>query len=86
MRREAERAAEHLVRDHGVDRNAVTILAAAIENSAGTGAADTESGHPGVEKNGAPQLAGMIKVRVECAAGARAMLAKVLREASGTVG
>ena len=53
MRREAERAAEHLVRDHGVERNAVTILAAAIENSAGTGAADPESGHPSVEKNGA---------------------------------
>ena len=67
MRREVELAAEHLVRDHGVDRNAVTILAAAIENRA-------------------PQLASMIEVRVECAAGARAMLAKVLREAGGTVG
>ena len=87
-RREAELAVEHLVQDHGVDRNAVTILAAGAENSAGTEAAgaDTESGHPGVEKDGDPQLAGMIEVRVDCDAGARGQVEAVLREMGGKVG
>lgn len=86
-RREAELAVEHLVQDHGLDRNAITVRAEGTQNSAGTEAAgaDTESGHPGLEKHGDPQLAGMIEVRVACDAGARAMVEKVLREAGGKV-
>ena len=31
-----------------------------------TAGADIGSGHPGVEKHGSPELAGMIEVSVEC--------------------
>jgi hypothetical protein len=86
-RREAELAVEHLVQDHGLDRKAVSVRAEGARNTAGTEAAgaDVESGHPGVEKHGAPQLAGMIEVRVEGASD-RAAVEKILREAGGQVG
>ena len=87
-RRAAELAVEHLVQEHDVPRTPVTIRAAGVENSAGTevAGADTESGHPGVEKDGHPKLAGLIEVRVACEAGARALVEKVMREAGGQVG
>ncbi len=86
-RREAELAVEHLVQDHGLDRNSVSVRAEGAQNTAGTEAAgaDVQSGHPGVEKHGDPKLAGMIEVRVEGAAD-RALVEKVLREAGGQVG
>lgn len=66
-RRDADLAVEHLVQDHGVVRTDVFIEADSPDNSAGTEAAgaDVESGHPRVETDAAPALAGMIKVSVD---------------------
>lgn len=67
-RREAETAVEHLVQEHGIDRTDVFIRALGEANSAGIRAAgaDVESGHPGVETQGTPELAGRIEVSVDC--------------------
>ena len=66
-RRDAEMAVEHIVQDHGLDRNAVDVGPASNENTAGTEAAraDVEHGHlkPGTE--GEPALAGKVKVSVK---------------------
>lgn len=67
-RREAETAVEHLVQEHGVKRTDIFIRASGEANTAGTRAAgaDVESGHPGVQKRGTPELAGAIEVAVDC--------------------
>ena len=65
-RRDAEMAVEHIVQDHGLDRNAVDIGPASNENTAGTEAAraDVEDGHLKSATEGEPALAGKVKVSV----------------------
>jgi len=67
-RRQAELAVERLVQEHGIPRTDVFVRARGEANSSGVKAAgaDIESGHPGVEKKGSPELAGMIEVSVDC--------------------
>jgi hypothetical protein len=67
-RREAETAVEHLVQEHGIQRADIFIRASGEANSAGMKAAgaDIESGHPGVERKGSPELAGPIEVSIDC--------------------
>lgn len=67
-RRDAERAVEHLVQEHGLERTDIFVVAEGAANSAGTrvAGADLESGHYGAEGEHAPELAGAIEVSVEC--------------------
>ena len=62
-RRDAEMAVEHIVQDHGVDRNAVEVGSASNENTAGTEAAraDVEDGHLKSGTEGEPSLGGRSK-------------------------
>ena len=82
-RRAAELAVEHLVQDHGIARTDVFVQAAGTANSAGSQAAgaDVESGHPGVDKRGAPELEGEIEVSVDCHGDQPAVVEGVLKEA-----
>jgi hypothetical protein len=66
-RRDAEMAVEHIVQDHGLDRNAVEVGPASAENTAGTEAAraDVEDGHLKSGTEGEPALAGKVRVSVE---------------------
>ena len=66
-RRDAEMAVEHIVQDHGLDRNAVEVGPASNENTAGTEAAraDVEDGHLKAGTEGEPALAGKVRVTVE---------------------
>ncbi len=66
-RRDAEMAIEHIVQDHGLDRNAVEVGPASNRNTAGTEAAraDVEDGHLKTDTEGEPALAGKIKVSVQ---------------------
>lgn len=82
-RREAETAVEHLVQQYGIDRADVFIRAPGEANSAGIKAAgaDVESGHPGVEKKGQPELAGRIEVSVDCHDDRSAKVLSALQEA-----
>jgi hypothetical protein len=84
-RRDAELAIEHVVQEHGVARNDVFVQAAGADNSAGTRAAgaDRESGHPGVEKHGSPELKGDVEVSVDCHDVAKARAVKVAFEQAG---
>lgn len=86
--RQAELAVEHLVQEHGIDRNAVTIRASGEANSAGTrpAGADVESGHPGGEKHGAPALAGKIEVQFACGTGQTEAIHQAIRQAGGQKG
>jgi len=65
-RRDAEMAVEHIVQDHGLDRNAVQVGPASDENTAGTEAAraDVEDGHLKAGTVGEPALAGKVRVSV----------------------
>ena len=67
-RRDAETAVEYLVQEHGVDRAAIVVRPAGADNTAGTrrAGADAQSGHPGVETQGEPELSGPIEVCVAC--------------------
>ena len=66
-RRDAEMAVEHIVQDHGLDRNAVAVGPASNENTAGIEAAraDVEDGHLKSGTEGEPALAGKVRVSVE---------------------
>ncbi|MCW6506413.1 hypothetical protein [Lichenifustis flavocetrariae] len=66
-RRDAEMAIEHIVQEQGVDRNAVIVVAASSENSAGTRVAgsDVENGGDKVHTESRPALDGRIKVSVK---------------------
>jgi hypothetical protein len=83
-RRDAELAVEHLVQQHGIDRAAITVRASGEANSAGSepAGADIESGHPGVDKHGAPKLGGDVEVRVDCSDHRAEAVKKVLAEFS----
>lgn len=63
-RRDAETAVEHLVQEHGIDRNAVHIVAADEANTAGTqvAGADVEAGGEKTDTEGEPALEGAIAV------------------------
>ncbi|RED34510.1 hypothetical protein BJ123_110149 [Rhodopseudomonas thermotolerans] len=67
-RREAELAVERLVQELGIERSSVSVAPRGVANSAGTrvAGADAESGHPGVEKHGDPELNDLIEVSVGC--------------------
>lgn len=82
-RREADLAVEHLVQQYGIERTDVFVRAPGAANSAGTKAAgaDVESGHPGVEKSGKPELAGPVEVSVDCHGDKTARVEKAFREA-----
>jgi hypothetical protein len=85
-RRDAETAVEHLVQEHGIERADIFIRAPGTANTAGTRAAgaDVESGHPGVETHGKPELSGPIEVSVECDAGQTKMVRSALEKAGAT--
>lgn len=81
-RREAELAIERLVQEHGIERKAIDVRARGQDNSAGTevAGADAESGHPGVEKQGDPQLSGAIEVTVQCKAADPCVVEAAMKE------
>ena len=82
-RRDAEIAVEHLVQEHGIERADIFIQAAGEANSAGIrpAGADVESGHPGVEKQGAPELKGAVEVSVDCHGTDRKVVERIFKEA-----
>ena len=67
-RRDADLAVERLVQELGIDRSSVSVGPRGAGNSAGTelAGADAESGHPGLEKHGDPELNDVIEVSVGC--------------------
>ena len=83
-RRDAETAVEHLVQEHGINRADIFLRAAGEANTAGVRAAggDVESGHPGVEKHGKPELSGRIEVSIDCY-GDKATLVRSALEKAG---
>jgi hypothetical protein len=82
-RREAEIALEHLVQEYGIDRSSISVEPAGQENSAGVreAGADIESGHPGVAKRGAAELAGLVEVSVDCRTADRAAVEAAFKSA-----
>jgi hypothetical protein len=82
-RREAELAVEHLVQEHGVARHEVFVHAAGSENTAGSqiSGADIESGHPGTDKQGKPELSGPIEVAVQCVQAQASAIEAALKDA-----
>jgi hypothetical protein len=85
-RRAAELAVEHLVQEHKIDRKLVTVRPRGPENSAGQtkAGADAESGHPGVAKDGDPELNGAIAVSVACGSDQAEVVTAALRQAGAT--
>ncbi|MGE0422399.1 MAG: hypothetical protein AB7O88_09055 [Reyranellaceae bacterium] len=85
-RRGAEIAVEHLVQEHGVDRNDIFVSTPGRANTAGVrpAGADVESGHPGVERHGAPELGGPIEISVDCHGGSEAAVRAALQAAGAT--
>ena len=81
-RREAELAVEHLIQERGIERTDIFLQAKGQANTAGVEAAgaDVESGHPGVEKRGAPKLDGAIELSVDCHGADRDKVLKTLNE------
>jgi hypothetical protein len=81
-RRDAELAVEHLIQERGIERTDIFLQAQGAANTAGVKAAgaDVESGHPGVEKHGAPKLDGAIELSVDCHGGDRDKVLKTLQE------
>ena len=86
-RRDAETAVEHLVQEHGIERADIFVRAPGMANTAGIrpAGADVESGHPGVEKHGKPELAGPIEVSVECDARQSTMVRSALEKDGATL-
>ena len=81
-RRDAETAVEHLVQEPA--SNAPTSSSArparrTRPDPAGRGR--LESGHPGVEKHGTPELSGPIEVSVDCDAGRSTVVRSALEKA-----
>ena len=66
-RRDAEMAVEHIVQEYGIDRKAVTVVAASPDNSARTRVAgsDVEINGDKAHIEGRPALAGRVRVSVE---------------------
>ena len=82
-RRDAEIAVEHLVQEHGIARTDVFIQPQGSANSAGSemAGADVESGHPGVAKQGHPQIEGAVEVSVDCHGDDAAVVEATLKDA-----
>ncbi|MFZ5779945.1 MAG: hypothetical protein ACOY4R_07025 [Pseudomonadota bacterium] len=85
-RREAEIAVERLVQEHGIERTDVFIRSTSDANTAGVrrAGADVESGHPGVEKRGEPELSGPIEISVDCRAERSKVVETALQQAGAT--
>ena len=83
-RRDAELAVEHLVQEHGIEPAEVSIHPSGEANSAGINAAgaDIESGNPGVEKRGNPELGGPIEIVVNCNEVSAHKVHEILKEAN----
>lgn len=64
-RRDAEMAVEHLVQDHGLDRNRVQALAEGAENSAGTEVSGADAADAAAGETPEGQRRGRIIVRAE---------------------
>ena len=66
-RRDAEMAIEHLVQEYDLDRSAISIVSASLENSSGTKVAgsDLEGGQPKQDAGGSPKLPSRIMLSVE---------------------
>jgi hypothetical protein len=81
-RRAAEIAVEHLVQQHRVERSHIVIRASGDHNTAGSqvAGADLHSGHPGVDNDGTPKLAGPVEVSVDCKGVDSEMVRALLRE------
>jgi hypothetical protein len=82
-RREAELAVEHLVQEHGIPRSGVSVHAAGPANTAGSriSGTDIESGHPGMDKDGKPELLGLIEVAVDCDRAKASVVEAALKDA-----
>lgn len=68
-RRQAEMTIERLVQEYGVDRTAITVMAAGAANTAGLERAgsDNPAGEPTPEGRDDAALAGAVRVEVELA-------------------
>lgn len=84
-RRDAETSVEHLVQEHGIDRADIFVSSPGKANTAGTrrAGADVESGHPGVDSNGEPELSGPIEVSVDCEHNQSTLVKSALERAGG---
>jgi hypothetical protein len=84
-RRDAETSVEHLVQEHGIDRADIFVSSRGKANTAGTrpAGADVESGHPGVDHGGEPELSGPIEVSVECEQSKLTLVKSALERAGG---
>lgn len=66
-RRDAEMTVEHLVQEYKIDRQAISIVSASEDNTAGTKVAgsDLEDGRPKQDTDGRPALASKIRLSVD---------------------
>lgn len=64
-RRDAEMAVEHLVQDHGLDRNRVQAVAEGAENSSGTEVSGADAANAAARETPEGQRRGRIVVRAE---------------------
>ena len=67
-RRDAEMAVEHIVQEHGIDMDSVTIMPVSQDNSAGVRASGSDIASQDDEQAGAtsaPALSGPLRVSVE---------------------
>jgi len=64
-RRDAEMAVEHLVQDHGLDRNRVQAMAEGEENSSGTVVSGADAADAAAGETPEGQREGRIMVRAE---------------------
>jgi hypothetical protein len=82
IRREAELAVEHLVQDHGIDRKAVSVMAAGDDNTAGV----VPSGADRDPSTGEPEASptrGRIRVSVTVDDALAGKVEEALRQAHG---
>lgn len=84
-RRDVELAVEHLTQQHRIERSNIFIRSPGQANTAGTkpAGADVESGHPGVTKDGDPELSGPVEVSVDCELDQSALVKSALEGAGG---
>ncbi len=81
-RNDAERAVEHLVQEHGIQRTDVSVHAADAANSAGTRAAGTDASRRGAI--GGPELNEPVEVSVTCDEAQSNIVEATMREAGAT--
>jgi hypothetical protein len=84
-RRDAELAVEHVVQEHGIDRDDVFIQPMGGANSAGSRAAgsDVQNGHLGAKTGANPALNGAVEVSVDCHEVTKARAVRVAFEQAG---